>query len=322
MGKINIDALLKGHHRPLAKAISIVEDRKQEHRALMEEIYPHTGHSHIIGVTGSPGAGKSSLVNGLVQHWRRNKKTVAVVAVDPTSPFSGGALLGDRIRMKDHEDDDGVFIRSMGTRGSLGGLSEACQDTVRLMEAAKFDKIVIETVGVGQSELDIMKTADSIALVLYPSGGDVIQAFKAGIMEIADLFIINKADLPGVPQLKGELEDLLHITHVPGKWEPPIISTVSTEKEGLKEVIDALAQHHQYLISSKTKSERRLSQKETEVERRLMERIKDELAPLIQKELLQEHGDAKSNGQGLDPYQLRDRIYKQWRKQVREEKGE
>ncbi|WP_280770486.1 methylmalonyl Co-A mutase-associated GTPase MeaB [Salipaludibacillus daqingensis] len=311
-----IDPILNGNQRALAKAISIVEDRKPEHRELMKQLYAYTGNSHIIGITGSPGGGKSSLVNGLVREWRRKGDTVAIVAIDPTSPFSGGALLGDRIRMRDHEEDDGVFIRSMGTRGSLGGLSEACQDTVRLMEAAKFDRIIIETVGVGQSELDIMKTADTIALVLYPSGGDMIQAFKAGIMEIADLFIINKADLPGVEQLKGELEDLLHITHIPGNWEPPILATISTEKKGIKEVTEALENHHDHLLSSEEKTERRLSQKEVEIERRLVERLKTDFAPLIQQELKETEGQTPEQAEQRDPYESAEKIYKRWMKRI------
>ncbi|SES19134.1 methylmalonyl Co-A mutase-associated GTPase MeaB [Salipaludibacillus aurantiacus] len=311
MEKKIADELLNGKQRALAKAISIVEDRKPSHRELMKQIYPHTGNAHIIGITGSPGAGKSSLVNGLVREWRKKGQSVAIAAIDPTSPFSGGALLGDRIRMQDHEDDEGVFIRSMGTRGSLGGLSEACQDTVRLMEAAKFDKVVIETVGVGQSELDIMKTADTIALVLYPSGGDVIQAFKAGIMEIADLFIINKADLPGVEQLKGELEDLLHITSLPESWEPPILPAISTEKHGVAEVAESLDNHHRHLLLSEEKSERRISQKETEVERRLIERLKEEFTPYI-KESLNQNNHGKGQLQEADPYELAEVIYKQW----------
>lgn len=318
----NINALINGNQRALAKAISIVEDRKPEHRKLMKQLYSYTGNSHIIGVTGSPGGGKSSLVNGLVNEWRKKGETVAIVAIDPTSPFSGGALLGDRIRMRDHEEDDGVFIRSMGTRGSLGGLSEACQDTVRLMEAAKFDRIIIETVGVGQSELDIMKTADTIALVLYPSGGDMIQAFKAGIMEIADLFIINKADLPGVEQLKGELEDLLHITHIPGNWEPPILATISTEKKGIKEVADALSDHHEHLVSSEEKAERRLGQKESEIERRLLERLRSEFTPLIQEAI--KESDQQGNLNETDPYESSEKIFKQWMKRISEnrERGE
>ncbi|UTR12238.1 methylmalonyl Co-A mutase-associated GTPase MeaB [Evansella sp. LMS18] len=317
------EKILNGDYRAIARAVSLIEDRKPEHRELMSRLYPHGGKAHIIGITGSPGAGKSSLVNGLLGEWRRQGKKVAVIAVDPTSPFSGGALLGDRIRMRDHEEDDDVFIRSMGTRGSLGGLSEACQDVVRVMDAAGFDLVIVETVGVGQSELDIMKTADTVVLVLYPSGGDVIQAFKAGIMEIADLFIINKADLPGVEQLKGELEDLIHITERTESWEPPVIQTVSTTKKGMKQVTDKAAAHHDYLFSTGMKTERRLSQKEQEVMRRLSERFFQDINPIIKQTF-----DQFSGGSGEtqlieeDPYDLAEQIYMIWRQGKSRQRGE
>ncbi|UCZ53053.1 methylmalonyl Co-A mutase-associated GTPase MeaB [Bacillus shivajii] len=306
----------KGDQRALAKAISIVEDRKHGYRSLLSRLYDENNKGQIIGVTGSPGAGKSSLVNMLVKEWRKRGKTVAIAAVDPTSPFSGGALLGDRVRMKDHEEDDGVFIRSLGTRGSLGGLSEACQDVVRLMSASGFDLVVVETVGVGQSELDIMKTADSVALVLYPSGGDVIQAFKAGIMEIADLFIINKADLPGVDQLKGELEDLLHISERFGKWSPPIVETISTENKGMNEVVEKLDEHFRFLVSSSERTERRLSQRKQEVTRRLQEQFLFEISPLLDRYFT--HQEVLEQ----DPYETSEKIFQLWKKGEGTKRGE
>ncbi|SDO53649.1 methylmalonyl Co-A mutase-associated GTPase MeaB [Alkalicoccus daliensis] len=303
-----IDALLQGQERAVGKAISIVENRALAQRDLMKQIHPYTGKAQVIGITGSPGAGKSSLVNHLLKHWRRKKEKVAVLAVDPTSPFSGGALLGDRIRMHDHDADKGVFIRSMGTRGSLGGLSEACQDSVRLLDAAGYDRIIIETVGVGQSELDIMKTADTVALVLYPSGGDIIQAFKAGIMEIADIFIINKADLPGVTQLRAELEDLLHISAAPEHRK--VVETVSTTGEGTEDAVEALHTHHQYLESSGEKQQRRRRQLDSEVKRRLTEKFHAAVAPLLEETLQQMEND--------DPYELAEIIYETYRKNERE----
>ncbi|MDQ0257383.1 LAO/AO transport system kinase [Evansella vedderi] len=314
--------ILNGEQRAIGKAISLIEDRKPEHRDLMSRLYPHAGKGQIVGITGSPGAGKSSLVNGLVKEWRNQGRSVAIIAVDPTSPFSGGALLGDRIRMRDLEEDDHIFIRSMGTRGSLGGLSEACQDVVRLMDAAGFDLVVVETVGVGQSELDIMKTADTVALVLYPSGGDLIQAFKAGIMEIADLFVINKADLPGVEQLKGELQDLLHITSEGRKWEPPILQTISTEKKGMAAVVTGIRDHYDYLVSTGKRLERRLSQKELEVMRRLHERFTEEVRPIVEKALEMNASDPYERLLEIDPYGLAEVIFCQWRKGNTEERGE
>ncbi len=304
MEQSQIDSLLRGSERALGKAISIVEDRAPAQRELMKQVHAHTGRAQVIGITGSPGAGKSSLVNQLVKHWRRAGEKVAVIAVDPTSPFSGGALLGDRIRMHDHDADRGVFIRSMGTRGSLGGLSEACQDTVRLLDAAGYDRVIVETVGVGQSELDIMKTADTVALVLYPSGGDIIQAFKAGIMEIADLFIINKADLPGVTQLRAELEDLLHISGAPEHRR--IVETVSTNGKGTGDVVEALKAHHGYLKDSGEKEERRSRQLESDVWRRVLERFREDAAPHVR--------HVMENPAGGDPYELAEAVYEQYEK--------
>lgn len=207
----------------------------------------------------------------------------------------------------------------MGTRGSLGGLSEACQDVVRLMDASGFDIVIVETVGVGQSELDIMKTADTVGLVLYPSGGDLIQAFKAGIMEIADLFIINKSDLPGVEQLKGELEDLLHITGEGRDWEPPIIETISTVKKGVANVVDGVEHHHDYLMNSGEKQERRLSQKEQELMRRLQEQFVKEINPYVQEalsEIKQQEKDSHGQPNHIDPYSLGEKIYNQWKRNL------
>ncbi|PRO65882.1 methylmalonyl Co-A mutase-associated GTPase MeaB [Alkalicoccus urumqiensis] len=263
----------------LGRAISLVENDEEGTRELMKAVHPHTGRAQIIGITGSPGAGKSSLVSRLIHEFRQDGKTTAVCAVDPTSPFSGGALLGDRIRMQDHDSDPGVFIRSSGTRGSLGGLSESCQDIVRLMDAAGFDRILIETVGVGQAELDIMKTADTVVLVLYPSGGDIIQAFKAGIMEIADLFVINKADLPGVGKLRSELEDLLHISSSP-EWRR-IVETSVPENRGMKELMEAVDAHQLMLRETGALDERRSRQHEGEVRRRLYEQFRREAEPFV-----------------------------------------
>lgn len=307
-----VEKILRGDQRALAKGITIVENRRDGHRELMSRLYSYERKAHVVGITGSPGAGKSSLVNSLISEWRKRGKIVAVCAIDPTSPFSGGALLGDRIRMREHEEDDGVFIRSMGTHGSLGGLSEACQDVVRLMDAAGFDIVIVETVGVGQSELDIMKTADTVALVLYPSGGDVIQAFKAGIMEIADLFIINKADLPGVTQLRGELRDLLHLTERRETWEPPIIETIATEKKGMDQVVDECINHYEYLTSSGRKTERRLSQLTEEIMRRLKEKFSEEVSPIVEKIIAENKDKEAEHRFKIDPYEAADKVFLQW----------
>jgi LAO/AO transport system kinase len=251
--------------RALAKAITLAENSGDDKLELLKSIYPMQKGAHWIGITGSPGAGKSSLVNRLISFLRKKGMTVAVVAVDPTSPFSGGSILGDRVRMADHFTDPGVFIRSMGTRGSLGGLSRSTKETVRLMDAYGFDVILIETVGVGQSELDIMKLADSVAVVLNPGSGDVVQVFKAGIMEIADLFVVNKADMPGVPKLLAEIEAMLDLVKHDSPYRPPVVQTVSTENKGLQELWDALLAHREYLEKSGEGSERKLSNLKREV---------------------------------------------------------
>ncbi|WP_232318234.1 methylmalonyl Co-A mutase-associated GTPase MeaB [Salisediminibacterium beveridgei] len=298
------EAIRSGHPRALARAISFAEDQSlssHEYRELMSLVYQQQGNGKVTGITGSPGAGKSTLVNRLVKAWRSDGQRVGILAVDPTSPFSGGALLGDRIRMHEHEGDPGVFIRSMGTRGSLGGLAEACQDAVRLLEAAGYDQIIVETVGVGQSELDIMKVADTIALVLYPSGGDVIQAFKAGIMEIADLFIMNKADLPGVEQLNYELDDLLHLTKKEDDWHPPIVKTIATEKVGIGELAEAIEKHGHWLDEQGEGSQRRQTQLQFEVERRVMTALRQRIQPQIEAAVSEREA-------GDDPYRIAERI--------------
>ncbi|ADI00669.1 methylmalonyl Co-A mutase-associated GTPase MeaB [Salisediminibacterium selenitireducens] len=303
------EAIRSGNQRALARAISFAEDQSlssHDYRELMGLVFQDQKKSSIAGVTGSPGAGKSTLVSRLVKAWRKEGRKVAILAVDPTSPFSGGALLGDRIRMHDHEGDPGVFIRSMGTRGSLGGLAEACQDAVRLLETAGYDHIIVETVGVGQSELDIMKVADTIILTLYPSGGDLIQAFKAGIMEIADVFVMNKADLPGVEQLKQELEDLLHLTKTDEDWMPPIIQTVATTGEGISALGDAITGHGDWLKQGDG-TRRRKDQLHFEVERRLITRLKEELATYME--------EAVNGAADEDPYTLADRVYAKWREE-------
>lgn len=253
------------NERALARAISYVENDHPDKLSLLKDLYALTGNAHYIGITGSPGAGKSSLVNELIVYLRKLELTVGVIAVDPTSPFSGGALLGDRVRMAQHFTDPGVFIRSMGTRGSLGGLSRTAKESVRVMDAYGFDVILIETVGVGQSELDIMKIADTTAVVLTPGSGDAVQIFKAGIMEIADLFIINKADLPGVSKLTHEIESLLDLTKKKSKWKPPIVEAVAKDKQGFQAIWETVIRHQNYGESSGEKKKKRERFLETEV---------------------------------------------------------
>lgn len=243
-----VAGILDGNRRALAKAITLVENGEPDKYRILAQLHPHTGKGSIVGVTGSPGAGKSSLVDQMTKFYRQRDKTVAVVAVDPTSPFSGGALLGDRIRMQDNTLDPGVFIRSMGTRGSLGGLSRSTKEVLTLFDAFGFDIIIVETVGVGQSELDIMDTADTVVLVLNPGGGDVIQTLKAGIMEIADVFAINKSDLAGADRTASEVNKTLDI--VERDWRPPVVKTISLNGSGLDELLDQIENHGQHLVET------------------------------------------------------------------------
>ncbi|MEO8026799.1 MAG: methylmalonyl Co-A mutase-associated GTPase MeaB [Bryobacteraceae bacterium] len=228
-----------GDIRALARAATAVENRRAEAEPLMRELFPHTGRALVIGVTGSPGAGKSTFCDQLARLLRREGKTVGIIAVDPTSPYSGGAILGDRIRMQDHHADDGVFIRSMATRGALGGLARATTDMSLLFDAAGRDVVMIETVGVGQGEVEIARLADVTIVVLVPGMGDDVQAIKAGIMEIADVFVINKADLPGADKLEREVKSYMSLSHRPDGWTPPIVQAVANDGKGIEEALAA-----------------------------------------------------------------------------------
>lgn len=237
--------------RALARAISYIESGHESGQMLLKNVRSKAGGARLIGITGSPGSGKSTLTDGLIGLARAQDKKVAVVAVDPTSPYSGGAILGDRIRMMRWHQDKNVYIRSMATRGHLGGLAAATLQVIALLDAYKFDYIFIETVGVGQSEVDIVQVADTTLLVLTPGGGDGVQAFKAGIMEIADIFAINKFDLPGGPRLKREIKAALELSHPEeGDWWPPILGTTATKGEGIEDLFEELNKHFEHLESS------------------------------------------------------------------------
>jgi LAO/AO transport system kinase len=242
-----IQQLRSGDARALARAISTVENRDPGWSELLKSLFPHTGHARVIGLTGAPGAGKSTLVDQLAKHYRKESRSVGIVAVDPTSPYTGGAILGDRIRMQDHFADPGIYIRSMATRGSLGGLAGTTADVTTVLDASGRDLIMIETVGVGQDEVDIVRLADVTVVILVPGMGDDVQTIKAGIMEIADIFVINKSDRDGAERVEREIRVMQSLSMRTDHWTPPIVKTVASEATGIKELAAAIGEFEAYL---------------------------------------------------------------------------
>ena len=274
------EALSSGKYRALAQAVSLVErDDEHDHRAerLLASIYAATGRARIVGITGSPGAGKSTLVASLARHYRRQGKKVGIIAVDPTSPFTGGAILGDRIRMTDLYTDRGVFIRSMATRGFLGGVARATNDVVDLLDAAGFDIVLVETVGVGQDEVEIMRTVQTNVVVLVPGMGDDIQAIKAGIMEIGDVFVVNKADRPGADRTVTEVTMMMSLVEEHTDWIPPIVKTVASADQGTEDLDAAIVAHFDHLQSSGELDRRNRERIRIRIETMLKEKFMDRL---------------------------------------------
>ncbi len=257
----------EGDARAVARLISLVEDESPLLREVMAALAPHAGHAQIVGITGSPGVGKSTSTNALVTELRRADKRVGVLAVDPSSPFSGGALLGDRVRMQDHALDRDVYIRSMASRGHLGGLAWTTPQALRVLDAAGCDVILIETVGVGQSEVEIAGLADTTLVLLAPGMGDGIQAAKAGILEIGDLYVVNKADRDGADQVRRDLRSMLALAERPvGGWRPPIVSTIAAKSQGLDEVVTEIDRHFDWLAESGELAKRRTRRARDEIE--------------------------------------------------------
>jgi LAO/AO transport system kinase len=278
-----VDRLLAGDRRALARVVTLIENGAPEAHAILAQLHARGGHAHVVGLTGSPGAGKSTLVTQVARELRRREQRVGVVAVDPSSPFSGGAILGDRIRMQELAGDPHVFIRSMASRGSLGGLAVATRDTVRALDAAGFDTIIIETVGAGQAEVEIIRAAQSVVVVAVPGMGDDIQAIKAGILEIADIFVVNKADRPGADQTAAELRMLLSLDEhrAERQWRPPILKTIAATGEGVPELVDALARHAAHLRDSSQLAERDSRQAASEVIALLQHQLVERLFTLV-----------------------------------------
>ncbi len=299
-----IERMLKGDKKATARLITLVENDEEKAREIVKKIYKYTGKAYIIGITGPPGSGKSTLLDKLIKQARNEGLIVGVIAIDPTSPFTGGALLGDRIRMQRHSTDPGVFIRSMATRGSLGGLAKATNDAIKVLDAYGCDIIFVETVGVGQIEVDIVKTADTVVLVTVPGLGDDIQAIKAGLMEIADIFVINKADKEGADATFFELNLMLDLEKEKWErrgWRPPIVETVAVTMKGIKDLWEAIKRHRKFLEESGEIDKKKKFRAEEEVKtivsdsvaRKISEKLKDkELSKLIDKIVKRE----------MDPY--------------------
>ena len=331
-----VEDLLAGKHRALARTITKIENRAPGYRDLVSELHRHTGHAEVIGITGSPGAGKSTLVDKMANYYRERGETVGVIAVDPSSPFTGGAVLGDRIRMASNVGDMDVFFRSMSARGTLGGLSTATTDAVKALDAFGKDKIIIETVGAGQNEIDIVKSADTVAVLVPPGSGDDVQMLKAGILEIGDVFVVNKADLKGADRTVQELREMVHMqqdntanlatghhgadavsdsddeagdeSEETDGWDPTIVETVAKNGEGVEELIETLADHYEFLETSGLLEEKAQMRYAEEIRNLL----RDDVGDLLEDEIERRGGmDELVEGvvaRETDPYSVADRI--------------
>jgi LAO/AO transport system kinase len=298
-----------GDHRSVARLISMVENASPQLREVMAALAPYAGHAEIVGLTGSPGVGKSTTTTKLVAAYRARDRRVAVLAVDPSSPFSGGALLGDRIRMQEHATDDGVYIRSMGSRGHLGGLSWAAPQAIRVLDAAGCDVVVVETVGVGQAEVEIASLADTTAVLLAPGMGDAIQVAKAGILEIADIFVVNKADRDGADTTARDLRQMMSLGEKsgPDAWTPPILKAVASRNEGIAPIVDAIDRHHDWLVSTGGLDARRRVRAADEIESLAVTALRRRMGDLRDGSLLDELAGRVVAGT-IDPYAAADEL--------------
>ena len=320
--------LLDGDVRALARTITRIENRDGNYRDLVSALYPHTGSASVVGITGSPGAGKSTLVDELVAHYRENGETVGVIAVDPSSPYTGGAVLGDRVRMGSAVGDSGVFVRSMSARGHLGGLSTATGDAVKALDAFGMDRILIETVGAGQNEVEVVRTADTVVVLVQPGSGDDVQMLKAGILEIGDVFVVNKADLDGAERTVADLEEMLELRGSEGRtrvghhgavevgnggadaetepWSPPVLQTVATTGDGIAAFADALDDHRAHLDRTGELDARARTRAASEIRTLL----RQDTADLVETELRRRGGidevAARVAARDTDPYTVAD----------------
>ena len=297
-----------GDPRSLARLISLVEDGSPELRSVMQAVAPYSGGARVIGLTGSPGVGKSTVTGALVRSYRARDLRVGVLAIDPTSPFSGGALLGDRVRMADHATDSGVFIRSMASRGHLGGLSWAAPQALRILDAAGFDVIAIETVGVGQAEVEIASLADTTLVIVAPGMGDSVQAAKAGILEVADIFVVNKSDRPGAQEVIRDLRTMASmVRYEPSAWKPPIVATSAATGDGIDELVDRADAHWAWLGESGDRDRRRLARARQEISAIAVAQIRRQFGDLPGESRLDDLAGLVASGK-LDPYSAADEL--------------
>jgi LAO/AO transport system kinase len=285
-----------------------VENRTPESRELLKTLFGYSGKARIVGLTGSPGAGKSTLVDTLAAEYRKRQQTVGIIAIDPTSPFTGGAILGDRIRMQSHSGDDGTFIRSMATRGALGGLSSTTADVATVLDAAGRDVVLIETVGVGQDEVDIVRLADITIVILVPGMGDDVQSIKAGIMEIADIFVVNKADREGAERVEREVKAMQSLSMRSDNWVPPVVKTVASAGKGVRELAEAIEQYEKFLATSELGRARRIANWRNRLREMLREQVLQQVvASAFSEEAVERYATEVAAGE-RDPYSLIDEI--------------
>ena len=303
-----ISKMLRGDRLALSRLISVVESRKYSITKILKEINPLTGNSYLIGITGPPGAGKSTLISCIVRSLSEQGKKIGILAVDPTSPFSGGAVLGDRIRMQEHTEDKNVFMRSLGSRGSHGGISRSTSELIKLYDAFGMDLIIIETVGVGQTELDIIDIADTVIVVLVPEAGDVIQTMKAGLMEIADIFVVNKADRDGANKLIRDIHSMVGKGNESVEWQISVLSSVATNCEGVGELLEEIDKHKKYLINNNLMEQKQKEKRREEFIHSIMDLFQDKISAELEKpEILELIAEVK-NGDA-DPYESAEDIF-------------